>query len=430
MRKTAKTLLSLLLCVVMLVSVCSIAASAEKAADYSVLDYKCYTYVGDSVSWGFGLNPDYDPLSADYVFARIEGAFTDIVADVLEENCGTEVHSAASNGGRLCDFRMLLERGMGVENPYTYPDDVFGNRAYERTKTLQASGEYVCENLKKSDLITMDLGMNDLASAAINAACSLDFVDLDKINGLSDIQSIVDYLIFAIEAAAKEGDVLGDLLRALDANFAELRENAKEVLKDVVTLAPDDADIFLLGYFIPFDSFRLIPGTERSVIMEFLGTTFASLNDFFEDIAAEYSNVYYVDVPDADPFFADGTTLTEVISLATQDIDAVLLGIHPSAEGHKYIADKVLAALLETNACHHEQAKPVCDDVKLGHGVSYVGGKVCPDCGKILDAGHLATHAGDIHVPARTITYTLNLVVDVVATTAHKVVSSIFSIFR
>lgn len=430
MKKTVKRVLSLILCVALLVSVLSIGAFAEKAKDYSNLHYKYYTYVGDSISWGFGLHPDVDPLSADYVFARLEGAFTDIVGKVLEQNCGTEVHSAASTGGRLCDFRMLLERGMGVEDPYTCPDDTFGNRAFERTKALQAGGEYVCENLKKSDLITVDLGMNDLASAAINAALSLDFIDMEKINNLSDLQSIVDYLVFALDAAVKEGDILGDLLRAFDQNFAQLRENAREVLKDIVTLAPDDADIFLLGYFIPFDHFRVIPGTERSVIMEFLGTTFASLNDFFEDIASEYSNVYYVDVPDADPFFEDGTTLTDVIGLATQDIDSVLLGIHPNADGHKYIAEKVLDAFLEINTCHHVHTKNICETVKSASGFGYISSTVCTDCGKILDAGQIITPVGNIHVPVRTVTYTVTTVVSLVSTAANKLFSSVYSLFK
>ena len=357
MNRTTKRLTAFFLCLTMLVGALCMTVSAEKAGrDDSCLKYRYYTYVGDSVSWGYGLDEKLDPLAASSVFVPVENAFAGIVGKVLKENNpDAQVVCAACNGGRLADFRMALESGMGISDPYIYPDDVFGMRSYERTMLLQGSGDYLVDNLKKSDLVTVTLGANDLASVLVNTVCALDFVDFDKIQSLTDTASKLEYAIYAIQAAAKQKNMLGDVMDALKDGVAGLRENQAEVVKDIVGIAPDDADILLVGYFVPMDRFRLLPGTDSSFLMEILGTVFTLYNDAFEKIASEYSNVYYVDAPDADIFFEEGTLLTDALALLGTDSDSFLLGIHPNADGQKYISERVLDKLVEINTARQPQ---------------------------------------------------------------------------
>ena len=93
-----------------------VSAFALDANTYDGRRYERYVYIGDSISWGYGLDPTVDPLAAANNFARIKDSYTDIVGRVLEKSCGTLILPAESSGGRLCDYRGLLERGMGTES--------------------------------------------------------------------------------------------------------------------------------------------------------------------------------------------------------------------------------------------------------------------------------------------------------------------------
>ena len=138
-----KKILSLVLCAVLLFSALGVQALAVNAEDYAALPYHNYCYLGDSISWGYGLDPNMDNHDKFSLDKRVPGSFTDIIASVLEQNNNAVVHPAASSGSRLCDYRILFERGMGVENPYDRANDWYGNRHPERTEVLRQSGDQV-----------------------------------------------------------------------------------------------------------------------------------------------------------------------------------------------------------------------------------------------------------------------------------------------
>ena len=102
-----------------------------------------FSVLGDSISWGYGLDPNADNHDKFSVGTRVTGSFTDIIGSVLEQNNGAVVQPAASSGSRLCDYRILLERGMGVENPYDRANDWYGNRHPERTEVLRSMGPQI-----------------------------------------------------------------------------------------------------------------------------------------------------------------------------------------------------------------------------------------------------------------------------------------------
>ena len=368
----------------------------EENEEPSGLSYNCYTYIGDSISWGYGLGVDnHDPFN---VGKRVEGAFTDLVADALEaDNSAITIHPAASSGARLCDYRYLLERGMDVENPYDIADDWYGQRHPERTERLRAMGPDVVSWVRESDLVTMQLGINDLTAALVNSLYATGVVDLNKLTAISDPASAADYLKFAMENFVKDPNLLGNLTSRFAIEVEGIRTNAAEIVKDLAQLAPN-ADIVLVGYHKAVQGLRVLPLTQFSPIFDIADAALVSLNDYFKSLAEQYDNVYYVDAPDAAVFYPEGTNLIDIV----KDIDGFLMGVHPNAEGHAYIADRVLSELRTLHTCSHDHTASVCQPVKLGPESEYISTVYCTDCGRALSSAKVSTPCGDYYLPTLT----------------------------
>lgn len=415
-----KKLLSIVLCAVLLLGALGVPALAVNAEDYTDLPYKNYCYLGDSISWGYGLDPNADNHDKFSVGTRVTGSFTDLVGSVLEQNNGAVVQPAASSGSRLCDYRILFERGMGVENPYDRESDWYGNRHPERTEVLRSMGPEIVSWVQEADLITLQLGINDLTAAFVNALYATGLVDLDKIQqlSLSDPSTLADYLLTALTNVCQSPDILGNVIRTFNSEIVEIRANAREVLKDVVALAPE-ADVVVVGYHKAVQALRVIGGTDFSVIFDIANAALVSLNDYYASLANEYGNVYYVDAPNAEIFYPEGTHLIDIV----KDIKGFLYGVHPNHAGHAYIAERVLAALEEINTgCRHEHTKNVCETKELPNGVQVITTEYCTDCGEVIHWGKVVTPYGTYTTPA----YTVTNAVTTVFGNIHRVVGHIF----
>ena len=425
MKKGTKRAISLIMCVMLFVGVMSISAFAVSADDYNNLDYKYYTYIGDSIPWGYGLDLSLDTHEASSVCSRVDGAYPDLVGKVLEQNNGATVKSASSSGARLSDFRMLLERGMGVENPYTPAgSDWFGDRASVRTQTLREKGPEICEWVRNSDLVTVQVGINDITTTFVNALNASGVLDLSKITAISDMNSFMEYVVAALNSVKENPNILGKVIATFNSNIAGLRVNAAAVMKDVVELAPADADILVVGYHNVAKPVRVIPGSAFSPIFDMIGAAVVSLNDYYVQLAAQYGNVHYVNAPDATEFYQEGTLLTDALAHA----DGILLGLHPDAAGHEYIAQRVLDTLKDINTCPHSNVKTVAKSVKTTNGYEYTPTEVCADCGHVMSTGKITTPCGTVNVPFYTASYSIKSASNAVSSTV-KAIGGIFSIF-
>ena len=394
--------------------------------EYAKLPYQCYTYIGDSISWGYGLDPADGHADPNLVCARIDGSFTDLVGKVLEAvNPDAEVYSASSSGGRMSDFRMILERGLGVEDPYTYPDDWFGNRNAVRTNALRAEWPSICEEIRKSDLVTIEAGINDLSSLLVNALEASGVIDVEKLLSISDASDVADYLANAMKNVVKSPTMLTNVTRAFNQGVQELRKNSDEVIKDVIALSPD-ADVLVVGMYNATKALRVLPGSGFSPILDLIGAALVSLNDYYAELANKYDNVYYVDVPDATTIYTEGTTVLQ--ALQNKEM-SVLKGLHPDAAGHRYMADRVLAKMVEINHCRHTNTKTTYESKKLIIGFQYIGKTVCADCGEVLDSGKFVTPTGTVNVPTYTVGYAATSVNQAISNTNAKIVSGFSSLF-
>lgn len=346
MKRTMKLITSLCLSVLLILSTLGISAFAATPKAHKNLKYKQYCYLGDSIPFGYGLVSEefrHDPFS---IGVRVQNSYPDLVGDVLEASANTKVVPAACSGSRLVDYRILLERGMGIKNPYNVKNDWYGMRHPERTTRLREMGPEICSWVSKSDLITMQVGINDITGLLANSAYATGLIDLDKIQNLSGVNDLINYLNMVIGNLSKDADVVGNFIRTFQKELNGILVNSQVVIKDVQMLAPKGADILLVGYHMPAQGLRVIPGTNRSLIFDIVDSAIEALNVDFRVEASKYDNVIFVDAPDAEVFYPKGTTAFECL----QDTSYILMGVHPNAKGHKYIAKQVINKLDEINS--------------------------------------------------------------------------------
>ena len=341
-----KRIAALVLCLALLIVVQGIDALAVDASKYANLQYQSYTYLGDSISWGYGLNENIEHNDKFSVAIRVPGSFPDVVASVLEKNNQIAVHPASSSGSRLSDYRYLLEDGMGKTNSYKKENDWYGARHPERTEQLLKMGTEICGWIQESDLITLQGGVNDIAAALVNSALATGVIDLDKIENISDFEGVLDYLTYALEGASKNPDIIGSFVKTFTQEIKGFLDDASAVVQHVVALAPEDADILVVGYYHAMNGMRLIPGTSRSLVFELVDKGIDMFNNIYRMEAEKYNNVEYVDAPNATILFSEGTTFLDA---ASGGLKGFRRGIHPDFKGHEYIATCVLDKLNEIN---------------------------------------------------------------------------------
>lgn len=428
MKKPYKRIISLALCMLLLFGVVGVSALAEctgiNAGDYAKLPYKCYTSLGDSVPWGYGLQEEgLDTGNVKSVGMRVAGAYPDLIGKVLEQNNKAAVHFASSSGSRVSEFRTLLEKGLGYSNPYTHEGDAYAIRKPERAAALYSKGPQVVKWLGKSDLVTFQAGFNDITAALINVACGSGLVDLNAIDGIKDVNSALNYIQDTLESTNYGSKVPANITKAFNREMTSILENIDAVIGEVVKATPNNADIIVVGYYNVIASFTFIPNTE-SILFNLLNTGIQMLNDYYSLIADKYDNVYYVSASDAATFYARRTSIVDVLS----DIDNALLGIHPNAEGQEYIAKTILNELKELNTCHHKHIETIRRNCEFDGSYGVFDVKVCSDCGEVLSYGKVTTPVGVFDVPEQTIDYVTKTVYNSVTYVGTKLMGQLSSL--
>ncbi|MBO4383563.1 MAG: SGNH/GDSL hydrolase family protein [Clostridia bacterium] len=343
MRKLWKLVTAIGLCIVLMGTTLGTSAFAASSVKYTGRHYKQYTYLGDSIPFGYGLvsqEASSDPFS---VGMRVKGTYTDLVSKALEKDNKTKIQPAASSGSRMCDYRIVLERGMGLEDPYDVQNDWYGKRKAYRTVVLRSMGPQIVNWVSKSDLITFQCGLNDLTASLVNAAYATGIVDLDKITNMESIGDVLDYIAFALNGLKNDPVFMDNFILTFQNEIKQTRENIRVVIKELAQIAPKDADILIVGYHKAVKGFRIIPGTDRSIVFDLIDEGLMSYNQYYKTIASRYDNVTFVDAPNASVVYPEGISLVNALT----DDRGFLLGVHPDENGHKYIARKVLLKLNE-----------------------------------------------------------------------------------
>ena len=360
MRKTRKILAALLAMVMAMSVFCLTAFAGEKKT------YTAYTFFGDSVTAAAGLpsyysffvyNPETGKYEGTAEGQRVLGSYPDLVAQGVGINNGLEnYYNESHSGWRTSEVRELLD-------PDYYNDD---GAVAKALSLAMANGkaiadpqdpelrEDVREEIAASDLITLDLGSNDIQLPIImtlysvmNPTASEDYKAwmieklLQKygsaselINNLAQTVASLHGVEFALEQIAK----------ATLTGLHKFNTNYPVIIDKILEINPT-ADIYVIGLYNPLSD-TLISEDLPIKIGKILDPMIQGMNLYLSQLNPARGHYTYVDAFNTAVL---GTiNVSELFTgggLSAEGMGEYTLYVHPSLEGHAYIAEQVLKAI-------------------------------------------------------------------------------------
>lgn len=356
-----KKTLSIVLCVVMLFAL-TVPAFAASGKNY--YDYENYMCVGDSIAAGCGLARDGKPTNFDqnaedytkvysnnyiylgYDFAAAPNAYHSLVANEL----GANLLQCARSGLRAVELRYMLD---GTYNDYD-KDCIWGNTYFDTdgngftTADLDALNAYVkySDKIKQADLISINVGSNDVFSFALNVVLR----ELTKDTSDPTLNAIKEYLektgnigaafgklIDAYQSMGKIADLATALTTTMNKAYMQFTVNYAAVIERIYEINPD-ITIVGVGVYNPFDGFRLSADSNLD-LSGIASPVVAAINAHIASYKLKYSNFCYADVVGTQtyPMSYDDHYFWEYFSLK----------VHPDIEGYQFMTKQILDALPE-----------------------------------------------------------------------------------
>lgn len=325
--KLCKRLLSAFLMLVLSVSVFVIPASAagwKYDSAYQEYKGKTYTVFGDSIPTG------YDPTRKPVLYGLGDGVNPNAYPERVASVTGTTIARYAYDGCRAKDILLML--GGNVKKDRYY-ENFIENGIFVAAKRVPPKASVVKKSLKKSSLVTFNVGNNDIFTGPLIMAG----LDIEK---LSDVSTKTAELV---QEAVKKGLLTKDfeqlfttlntlgitaafvaaMLPEMEKAFAEMSVAFPQVIATVK--ANSDAEIAVVGMFNPFRSFDTeIAGLKFSEVGD---QVVGLVNTYFKSNAAVLGYTY-VNVTKAECFYDVGGT-----------------DVHPTPKGHSYMAKQILKAI-------------------------------------------------------------------------------------
>ncbi len=356
-----KKTLSIVLCVVMLFAL-TVPAFAASGKNY--YDYENYLCLGDSIAVGYGLSRDGNPTKCDqtpedlatssdnkyifrgYDFSVAPNAYYSLVADEL----GANLFMCARSGIRAVELRYMLE---GVFNDYdtnliwdnTYFDTDGNGFGLNDLDKLNAQIGYP-EKVKQADLITINVGSNDVFSLTmveVMAELTKDSSDptlnaiKEYLEKTGNIGAAFGKLIDAYQSMGKIADLATALTTTMNKAYMQFTVNYAAVIERIYEINPD-ITIVGVGVYNPFDGFRLSADSNLD-LSGIASPVVAAINAHIASYKLKYSNFCYADVVGTQtyPMSYDDHYFWEYFSLK----------VHPDIEGYQFMAKQILDALPE-----------------------------------------------------------------------------------
>lgn len=356
-----KKILSIVLCVVMLFAL-TVPAFAASGKNY--YDYENYMCVGDSIAAGCGLARDGKPTNFDqtvddytkvysnnyiylgYDFNAAPAAYHSLVANEL----GANLLQCARSALRAVEFRYFLD---GTYNDYD-ESCIWGNIYYDSDGNgfalpdLDAVNAYVNypEKIKQADLLSINVGSNDVFSFTLNVVLR----ELTKDTSDPTLNAIKDFLdktgnvgaafgklIDAYQSMGKTADLVRALTETMNKAYNQFIVNYEAIMKEVYKLNPD-ITVVGVGVYNPFTYFRLSEDNQLD-LSGIAAPIVTAINAHIASYKLKYDNFYYADVVGTEtyPMNYDDRYFWEYF----------ILKVHPTIEGHQFMAQQILDALPE-----------------------------------------------------------------------------------
>ena len=311
MKKIFRKSLAVILVVTLLSGAVSMFASAEK--EHFV--YEKYVLLGDSVASGHD-----DILYAPTEFIRVEGSYSDLVADAL----GAELIPMACPGFRTIEMRYMLE------DDYDYDDFMFHDTA--DVDVMKARIPEYRKNIAEADLITLGVGGNDFGTmltwlvADIMEAKGLDPKLVAAIREISSnvdgLTETVDQLVEIANTAKAIPDLLEAVPVALANGLVTFFTNWNIMIEDILALNPD-------ATFLVIGMFDNAIKSEEDLVVDEAEAAKINIGQMIVDMA---------NIPMKEGAKKYGYTFVDTTG-------TICVTYHPTAEGHQHIADRILEAL-------------------------------------------------------------------------------------
>ena len=332
-RNTAARLLAVLLAIVMIGGVFAVSAQAADASNVKQYDY--YTCIGDSIAAGYG---PYDRSVRGFV--TVPKAYHGLVASAT----GADFQSLSHVGMRTVEARWLLDddysaspeaeslRAMYFNGMSDYlfwmdsrksasdpGDDRYQVSDAIRNELKDYYGAFGLKNfyrdhLKKSDLITVGLGLNDVFLYAMKQTAAE--LDDPGMNLFLEVEEYIRYMSIGYNAFLTNWTPLINAIKAISPN----------------------ATLVVVGMYNPFKEVRLT-NTSWAKVGQMADMIVNGMNNYLQQqadaLGYKYADVMQTEICDTVPF-TDETFF-----------DKIVADCHPTEAGHVYMMNQILAQLPE-----------------------------------------------------------------------------------
>lgn len=363
MKKVIKSFLAILLAIVMISStfVCFAFELNQDAVNKHRGQFKNYVLLGDSVASGYrdeiSENDEaFNEANQETTYYRVPGSYADVLTKAIIED--DTMIAFAGPGFRTIEIRYMLEDDFdGADDYLFHPShlDAVGDAGSEEFRTAYKKA------VAEADLITLGVGGNDwgaylgwvVADVLEKENCADKFIEKAKEiidNGTMDL-SMVEKLVEVAHLAGALPELLATIPSALSYGLGNFYNNWDIMIQDIYDLNPDVtlmvvgmSDNSLKGKYFDYDGAEGEPvnGSEQN---EATAQVMTTIVDFIMSVGngpmiegAEKFGYIYVDTK--------GTTYVDS---------------HPDADGHAYIANKIIEALPDP------EISTDFDDVTPGH---------------------------------------------------------------
>ena len=354
MKKTSR-ILAILLVVALMASLCT-AFAMDKGQHKQ---FKTYTCIGDSIAAGYTV----DGIGEAVAFERVEGAYHDLLAKMIDAN----LNQLGCSAFRTVELRYMID---GV---YTDDDGLWGMIWGKHTFSTETLDAYMTAQFKsaiaESDLVTINLGSNDIMSytyisalLAMSEDSSIPGMDKIKENleKTGDLGAALLKMVEAAESVNKLPKILNAVNKALEKSLNQFKDNWKASIDGILGEGGVNPDTIIcaVGAYNPGDHIYL--GSSNQIdLAPILRPIVNQINSYMKTFIRQYPGHYY---------FADMVGV-ETFDVAVGDPEFqsyFTWASHPTRKGHMEMANRIYAALPDHWMTHEFGTQP--EDVTVAAG--------------------------------------------------------------
>lgn len=391
--------------------------------------YGGYLAVGDSQTRGMGANAD----SRDYDYDKkiVENSYPAVIAQTVGCDDGelktafgdtpTNYWPAAFHGMTVADFNDLL----GIKDSYKdskgniipdYHETGYDSGFYEQSLKIYGcassyqrdpanpvevpgKGGDIWEGIKNASLITLNLGDGDVFLRALTLS---GIEEAGKgISGITDIIGNSSARNRVVNAVKKVRDLM-------DEGYDIWKQLYPQTIEAIRAVNPK-ATIVLVGFFNPIRGTSLTGNTTYdNLANDMVGfdfsdvadKTFAKMNNDCRKWAKKYNGIFVDISGTVTPMTNNKNGMMSVLTGGKEDL---VVGTHPTPDGHAYMTERILSALPRECVGAHEWAEAYeADETGHWHKCNYCDVKgdfdvhsFNPETGLCTVCNYKCTHNGE-----------------------------------